>query len=148
MDIIKASSLKMDFLTKSPNGIPMVFLKPSARTIRKLQDAGYKEISLNQELSSLLMELPAKQRASAVMRKSKDIIEQRRSPVLIRDFEMLFDPEYQLDVLKMFCKLARLFRIAVIWCGTLHDNILEFAEPEYPDYQSYHTDQYEIYCIQ
>ena len=69
-------------------------------------------------------------------------MEQGPEVVLIKDFEMLFDPRYQIDVLKLFCDLSRQRRIAVLWCGTFRDNRLEFAEPGFADFQSYNTDQY------
>lgn len=147
MDVIKASTLKVEFLKKPPNGMPLILVDPSARTMRKLGDAGYQEISLNRELAESLMKLPTKQRPLSVMQKTREILDQKHSGVIIRDFEMLFDPAYHLDVLRMFCELARQFRIAVVWCGSYHENTLEFAEPEYPDYHSYHTDHYTVYCI-
>lgn len=147
MDMIKASALKEEFLKKQPNGIPLIFLSISARAMRKLGNAGYTEVSLNRELSQILMGMPVEQRPLFVLEETRKIIAKRNSGVILRDFEMLFDPNYHLDVLKVFCELARQFRIAIIWCGTFHDNVLEFAEPDYSDYHSYHVDQYTVYCI-
>ena len=147
MDVIKASTLKVEFLKKPPNGMPLIFIDPSARTLRKLSDAGYQEISLNRELAARLMKLPVERRPQSVMEKTREILDQKHSGVIIRDFEMLFDPAYRLDVLRMFCELARQVRIAVVWCGSFHENTLEFAEPDYPDYHIYHTDHYTVCCI-
>ena len=147
MDVIKASTLKVDFFKKPPNGVPLIFIDPSTRTLRKLSDSGYQEISLNRDLAAKLMKLPIEQRSLSIMQKTREILGQNHSGVIIRDFEILFDPSYHLDVLKMFCELARHFRIAVVWCGSFHENTLKFAEPGYSDYHSYHVDHYAVYCI-
>ena len=147
MDVIKASTLKVDFFKKPPNGVPLIFIDPSTRTLRKLSDSGYQEISLNRDLAAKLMKLPIEQRSQSIMEKTREILGQNHSGVIIRDFEILFDPSYHLDVLKMFCELARQFRIAVVWCGSFHENTLKFAEPGYSDYHSYHVDHYAVYCI-
>ena len=147
MDVIKAVALKADFLTKPPNGIPMLLIDPSARTLRKFRNSGYKDVSLNRELAEKLLELPVEQRASKVTASVQIILSNYASAILLRDYEMLFDPTYQLDVLKLFCDLSRHFRIAVVWCGTYHDTFLDYAEPGYSDHQSYNVDNYMLYCI-
>ena len=51
------------------------------------------------------------------------------SPVLITDFEMLFDPRYEIDVIKLFCDKARITNVAVKWPGKYTNSKLTYAEP-------------------
>lgn len=147
MNTIEPSSLKEDFLKKPPNGIPLILIAPSPRTMRKFSGAGYQELLLNRELSSVLLEYPADKRPSLAAQKARELIEKKGSYVMIQDFEMLFDPRYHLNVLRFFADIARSTRIAVLWCGTMTGNNLVFAEPGYADYQTYNTNNYALYCV-
>lgn len=148
MSIIKASTIREDFLKKPPNGMPIILLSPPSRILRKITDAGYKELRLNQSLAEMLIEMHVEERQGAVIEKVQSLLSEQGPTVLIKEFEMLFDPRYQLDVLKLFCDLSRQRRIAVLWCGTFRENRLEFAEPGFPDFQSYNINQYTLYCVQ
>ena len=128
--------------------MPIVLLSPSPRVLRKITDAEYNELSLNQTLAGMLLEIPAEKRPGVVLEKIQSLLMQQGPAVMIKDFEMLFDSRYQLDVLKLFCNLARQRRIAVLWCGTFRDNRLEYAEPGFSDFHSYNIDQYTLYCVQ
>ena len=59
MNTIAPFALKEDFLKKPPNGIPLILIAPSPGTMKKFSDAGYQELPLNRELSSVLLEYPA-----------------------------------------------------------------------------------------
>ena len=148
MSVIKASAIRDDFLKKPPNGIPIILISPSSRVLRKIKEADFIEFSLNQSLAEMLLEIPDEKRVGVVMEKIQKLLMEQGPAVLIKDFEMLFDPRYQIDVLKLFCDLSRQRRIAVLWCGTFRENRLEFSEPGFADFQSYNIDQYTLYCVQ
>ena len=146
MDMIKSSSITLEFLNTGQQGIPLIICTDSERVYKRLESANYKVFQLNEPISKALLDYSPDERPTRVEAVFKKTLN-TDSPILIKNFEMLFDPNYHLDVLKVFCELARQFRIAIIWCGTFHDNVLEFAEPDYSDYHSYHVDQYTVYCI-
>lgn len=50
---------------------------------------------------------------------------------MITDFEMLFDPRYKIDVIKLFCEKARLINVAVKWPGTFTGSKLIYTKHEY-----------------
>ena len=75
------------------------------------------------------------------------IIDSAFEPILIKDFEILFDPGFQVDVLKLFIMTNRKKKIAVLWPGKCRYGKLTFAEPGYPDYKVYKIKDYDISCV-
>jgi hypothetical protein len=147
MDFIKASALTAEMLSKQPTGIPIFLCSNAPRAVRKLSESGYKDLSLNKELSSSLMTIPQEKRLSVVQQETQKIISKSGPAVLLSDYEMLFDPRYKIDVLKLFCEIARTTRLAVKWCGTTTEDSLEYAEPQYPDHQAYQLANYTVICV-
>lgn len=147
MDFVKASALTAEILSKQPTGIPIFLCSAAPRAVRKLSESGYKHLSLNKELSSSLMAIPQEKRLSVVQQETQKIISKAGSAVLLSDYEMLFDPRYKIDVLKLFCELARTTRLAVKWCGTTAEDSLEYAEPQYTDHQTYQLANYTVICV-
>lgn len=147
MEFIKASTLTGEMLSKQPMGIPIILCSAAPRAIRKLYESGYKDLSLNKELSFSLKDIPNEKRISSVQIETQRIISETGSSVLLSDFEMLFDPRYKLDVLKLFCEVSRTTRLAVKWCGTLGADALEYAEPQYPDHQIFNLANYTVICV-
>lgn len=70
-----------------------------------------------------------------------------QAPVFLTDYEMLFDPRYNIDVIKLFCEMSRRVKIVIKWCGTLQDNRLVYATPAYKDFHSYNIYDYDIICV-
>jgi len=75
------------------------------------------------------------------------IIDSLNEPILLREFEILFDPEFQLDVLKLFIQANRKKRIDILWPGKYKSQNLVFAESGYKDYKAYNISSYALSCI-
>lgn len=60
---------------------------------------------------------------------------------------MLMNPAYQLDIIKLFCDLARNNSVAFVWPGTFDGNNLVYASPDEPDYKHYQPANYDIVFI-
>jgi hypothetical protein len=67
--------------------------------------------------------------------------------VYLMDYEMLFDPRYRLDVMKLFCEISRRGKLIVKWCGGFDGSSLTYAETGYGDYAQYRVSDYEIACV-
>ena len=147
MEFIKASALTGEMLSKQPMGIPIILCSTAPRAIRKLYESGYKDLSLNKELSFSLMTIPNEKRLVSVQQETQKIISGAGPAVLLSDFEMLFDPRYKLDVLKLFCELARTTRLAVKWSGIINEDAFEYAEPQYTDHQIFKLANYTVICV-
>ena len=75
------------------------------------------------------------------------IVSSIQGPIFLTDYEMLFDPRYSIDVIRLFYELSRRAKIVIKWCGTLDDNHLVYATPAYSDFHSYNIHDYDITCV-
>jgi len=140
---IKLSSLNKDKLNKLLTPIVSCVNENKVTSYKK----GYNVLSINEILSKRLLIYERDKRNLFVADELNKIIENNGEPLLIRDFEILFNPEYQLDILKLFIIANRKKKIAVLWSGRYEDDKLLFAEPGYIDYKSYNVNDYDISCI-
>ncbi len=108
---------------------------------------GYTILSINEILSNRLLSYNQDKRYLYVSDELNSIIDSIEGPLMITDFEIMFDPQYQIDVLKAFIMINRKREIIVLWPGRCEKNKLKFAEPGYEDYQSYDIGDYDITCI-
>lgn len=134
----------------SQNGIetllsPVVFCINEDKIIPYTKD--YEVLSINGILSKRLIDIEQDKRTFFILDEFNNIIEESGESLLIRDFEILFNPDYQIDILKMFVLANRKKKITILWCGTYEDGKLIFAEPDYRDYKSYSVKDYDISCI-
>lgn len=105
-------------------------------------DRGIKPLNLNLELSSRLLEFSIKQRPLKVAEIMADLIEALPSPVLLDKLDILFEPSLQTDPLALLQSLSRSKTIIAFWSGSLKDKKLYYAEPGYPEYRSYHVQDF------
>lgn len=147
MEILKPSALTADFLNTGQNGIPLFICTDVQRARKKLEEASYKTVSVNALLSKALIEYSASERPKHIEAELKKILSYH-VPILITDFEMLFDPRYEIDVIKLFCEKARVINVAVKWPGKFTGTKLTYAEPEYKDYHEFNCSLYQIRIVQ
>ena len=142
---IKAAALS-DEILDSPAGMPLIICSSAPRVLRKISQHGYQQIRLNIELSKALLAFPPQERPVQIESVVKTIIPIHNA-VLISEFEMLFDPRYRIDVLKLFCERAKSSRIAVIWPGAVENRKLSYGQPDDPDYNLFYGDNYQIRIV-
>ena len=66
--------------------------------------------------------------------------------VIIKDIDVMFNPEYQVDVLKILSEARKHKRYRVIWPGRCEDGKLIYAEEGYLDYKVFEIKNYNIKC--
>ena len=111
-----------------------------------IEDSGFQTISLNLPLAKALIGKSEKEIIASIT----DIILgllPKQNPIYLSDYETLFDPRYRLDVIKLFCEIARHNKLFIQWCGGLINGFLTYAEHGYTDYAKYKVSDYEITCI-
>ena len=67
--------------------------------------------------------------------------------VAIKDIDVMFNPDYKVDVLKILIAARKRKRYSVIWPGRLEDGKLIYGEEGYPDYKVYEIADYDITCV-
>lgn len=66
---------------------------------------------------------------------------------VIKEFDVLFNPAYQTDVLKALINVCRKKQFSVIWPGRYADGKLYYAEEGYKDYKVYNIEDYDITVV-
>lgn len=105
-------------------------------------------INLGLDLSLVLKEHPVESRNSKVIDELNNIFARAQTEhILVKNLDMLFNPEYKLNILKYFINLSRNRLIFLEWPGKLKNRELEYSEINYSDYQKYNIDNYKIALI-
>jgi hypothetical protein len=105
-------------------------------------------INLGLDLSLVLKEHPVESRNSKVIDELNNIFARVQTEhILVKNLDMLFNPEYKLNILKYFIDLSRNKLVFIEWPGHLKGRELEYSEINYSDYQKYNIDNYKIALI-
>lgn len=105
-------------------------------------------VNLNIELSRRLLAYESQERKPPVIEKEiLTILRYVDEPILLKNIEILFDPSYYIDVLRLLININRRKKLLVEWPGIVTKEFLIFAEPNYKDYKKFLIDRYDITCI-
>jgi len=107
---------------------------------------GYTQVSLNKPLASMIAGLDIKAIRLCLADKIREIIP-NNAPIYLTDYEMLFDPRYELDVLRLFIEISRKNRLIVKWCGKGTEDYLTYAKQGYVDYKQYKVSDYDVAIV-
>lgn len=109
------------------------------QTLRHLHaEGGYQLINVSLDLAERLMETPKRSRALSAARVLDTIAAEHGSEALLLDnTELLFQPELQLDPLRLLQGLSRNRTIIASWRGTFSNSVLYFASPDHPEFRRY-----------
>ena len=143
--LLKISQFNKEILKKTE--VPIVLCSFLPRLEKIVAGAGFKELSLNKILAEALLKRDMALRPQFARDEAIRIISSVQSPILLTDYEMLFDPRYSIDVIRLFYELSRRTKIVIKWCGTLDDNQLVYATSAYRDFHSYNIHDYDIICV-
>lgn len=66
---------------------------------------------------------------------------------VIKDFDVLFNPSYQTDVIKSLINVYRRKKFCAIWPGRYENGRLYYAEEGYQDYKIYDIANYDITVV-
>jgi hypothetical protein len=142
---IRSSQINKTILQKV--NMPIVLCSSEPRLERIIAEAGFKQLSLNKILAEALLTKDATIRYQFVADEVMKIVLSIQGPVFLTDYEMLFDPRYNIDVIRLFCELSRRARMVIKWCGTFDGNYLVYATSAHPDFHSYDVQVYDITCV-
>lgn len=142
---IPVRMLNAEVLRKATN--PIVLCTFPNRVARLMETEQYVLVNMNVLVAEALLRFPKQQRHARANDETMSIVSQCHSPVFLKDYDILFDPRYNIDALKVFGELSRRQKVVVKWCGTLNGNSLNYASPEYKDYHSFRIQDYDITCV-
>jgi len=114
--------------------------------IKAIADANVQIVSLNLPLAK---SFSGKSEREIIITYTETVVSllPKGKAVYLRDYEMLFDPRYKLDALKMILEISRHNKLIVKWLGGFDSDSLIYAEPGYADYSKYKISEYDVTCV-
>ncbi len=103
--------------------------------------------SVSKELADELLACKPNRRSMKLEQIFNKVLDRYPDGVTIKDIDVMFNPEYQVDVLKILIATRKRKRYSVIWPGRYEDGKLIYAEEGYPDYKVYEIANYDITCV-
>lgn len=66
---------------------------------------------------------------------------------VIKDFDVLFNPAYAIDVIQILILCCKQHNFQVIWPGRYDNGKLIYADVDSLDYKTYRIENYDITCV-
>ena len=126
--------------------LPVILCQQSKDDLAFLQNAGYELYSFNEPFASALLQFPPSQRLDKAYQTAVSCFPDADS-LILSNYEMLFDPRYQIDPIRFFIEIARSKYLVILWCGDLKGETLTYAEPGHPDYKQYRVSSNDLICL-
>ena len=104
-------------------------------------------VSINLLLAKLLDNLKPRRRTMQLENCLNQVLEQLPENPVIKDFDVMFNPEYRVDVLKVLVLACKKRPFSAIWPGNFGDGKLFYAEEGYKDYCAFNIENYDVTCV-
>ena len=103
--------------------------------------------SLNMLLAEKLMMVKPSRRTMRLEQCFQQVLNSLPDNPVIRDFDVLFNPDYEVDILRIMTSVGKSKPFQIIWPGRYEDGRLIYAEEGYRDYKVYDLDKYDVTCV-
>ena len=104
-------------------------------------------ISVNTAIAKELLGIRERSRTMKLEQCFSNVLASLPENVIIKDFDVLFNPSYKIDVLKMLVNVYKHKHFSVVWNGSVCDEKLIYGEEDFLDYKSYDISDYDIVCV-
>jgi len=112
-------------------------------TYRQEHDA----ISVNKQLAEELRKLKPSRRTMQMDKCFNKILESLPENSVIKDIDVMFNPAYRVDVIRILIEANKRHPFSVIWPGSYDDNRLLYSEEGLTDYKAFEISDYDIVCV-
>ncbi len=103
--------------------------------------------SIGKEMADELLGCKPERRSMKLEQIFNMVLDRYPDGVTIKDIDVMLNPDYKVDVLKILIAARKRKRYSVIWPGRLEDGKLIYGEKDYPDYKVYEIADYDITCV-
>lgn len=104
-------------------------------------------VSINVEMAKKLSVIKGKRRTMRMEQCFQQVLENLPNDVIIKDFDVMFNPGYEVDVLRIMCSVAKNMPFRALWPGKCEDGRLIYAEEGYSDYKVFEISKYDVICV-
>ena len=113
---------------------------------KKLKEAQEPK-SVSKPLAEAILACKPNRRSMKLAQIFNSVLARYPDGVVIKDIDVLFNPEYKVDVLKILQEARKQKRYSVVWPGRCENGKLIYSEEGYPDYKVFNIDNYDITCV-
>lgn len=112
-------------------------------------DSALKEqaVPINIEMAKKLSDVKPNRRTMRMEQCFQQVLTELPDNVVICDFDVMFNPEYAVDVLKIMCSSAKIKSFRALWPGRCENGRLIYAEEGCCDYKIFEIRKYDITVI-
>ena len=103
--------------------------------------------SVSKELADGLLACKENRRSMKLEQIFNVVLDKYPDGVTIKDIDVMFNPDYKVDVLKILIATRKRKNYSVIWPGKFEDGKLIYGEEGYPDYKVFNIADYDITCV-
>ena len=104
-------------------------------------------VSINLELAKKLAGIRPLRRTMRLESCFAEVLKSLPDGVVIKDFDVMFNPDYKVDVLKIMTAVCKNKPFSIIWPGKYEDGKLFYAEDGCPDFKAFSVEDYDVTCI-
>lgn len=104
-------------------------------------------VPINVEMAKKLSAIKANRRTMRMEQCFQQVLGTLPDDVIIKDFDVMFNPDYAVDVLRIMCSAARTKSFRVLWPGKCEDGRLIYAEEGYRDYKVFEISKYDVTVV-
>ena len=104
-------------------------------------------VSVNLPLAEKLAGCRPNRRTVQIETFFNQILSQLPADSVIKDFDVMFNPYYKVDVLKIMVDACKRKPFSIVWPGKYEDGKLFYAEEGYPDLKVFRVEEYDVTCI-
>ena len=119
---------------------PIIYCCPDKATVDSA-------VPMNHALAEKLSALKPKRRTMRLAACFEEILETLPDNVVIKDFDVMFNPDYKVDVLKIMVYVCKRKPFSIIWPGKYEDGKLFYAEDGCQDFKVFSVEEYDVTCI-
>ena len=104
-------------------------------------------VSLNLRLSQKLIKCRENRRSIKMESFLLDVLSEIPDGSVISEFDVMFNPDYRIDLLKILISVRKKKSFTVLWPGKYEDGKLYYAEYGCSDYKIFNVDEYDVTCV-
>lgn len=103
--------------------------------------------SVNKPLAEKLLSIKPSRRSMQLEKCFNEVVSDFPPGAVIKDIDVMFNPDYKVDVMRILIAANKLKPISVIWPGRCAEGKLYYSEESLPDYKVFEIGDYDIYCV-
>ena len=104
-------------------------------------------VAVNKLIAAELVDLSPSHRTMQLEKCFVKVLESLPEQPIIKDIDVLFNPAYKVDVMKLLSSAYKQKQFSLVWPGTFSDGKLIYSEEGYPDYRVYEIKDYDIMYV-